>query len=55
MKKRIKKSNLIPQYLQDELSNLVQQKDTYTKEEILKRKSISYAGTMTMSESKENS
>ena len=34
MKKGMKKSNLIPQYLQDELSNLVQQKDTYTKEEI---------------------
>ena len=34
MKKRMKKSNLIPQYLQDELSNLVQMKDTYTKEEI---------------------
>jgi hypothetical protein len=25
---------LIPQYLQDELSNLVKQKDSYTKEEI---------------------
>ena len=34
MKKRMKKSNLIPQYLQDELSKLVQMKDTYTKEEI---------------------
>jgi hypothetical protein len=30
----MKKSNLIPQYLQDELSNLVKQKDSYTKEEI---------------------
>ena len=30
----MKKNNIIPQYLQDELSNLVQQKDTYTKEEI---------------------
>lgn len=30
----MKKSSLIPQYLQDELSNLVQMKDTYTKEEI---------------------
>ena len=30
----MKKKSLIPQYLQDELSNLVQQKDTYTKEEI---------------------
>ena len=29
----MKKSNLIPQYLQDELSKLVQMKDTYTKEE----------------------
>ena len=34
MKERMKKNNIIPQYLQDELSNLVQQKDTYTKEEI---------------------
>ena len=32
--KKMKKKSLIPQYLQDELSNLVQQKDTYTKEEI---------------------
>ncbi len=30
----MKKKSLIPQYLQDELSNLVQQKDSYTKEEI---------------------
>ena len=30
----MKKNNIIPQYLQDELSNLVQMKDTYTEEEI---------------------
>ena len=30
----MKKKSFIPQYLQDELSNLVQQKDSYTKEEI---------------------
>ena len=35
MKKMQKKKNcLIPQYLQDECKNLVQMKETYTKEEI---------------------
>ena len=29
----MKKKSLIPQYLQDELSNLVQKKDAYTEEE----------------------
>ena len=38
----MKKKSLIPQYLQDELSNLVQQKDTYTKEEI-EQLSLDYA------------
>ena len=30
----MKKKSLIPQYLQDELSNLVQKKDAYTEEDI---------------------
>ena len=30
----MKKKSLIPQYLQDELSNLVQKKDSYTEEDI---------------------
>ena len=30
----MKKKSLIPQYLQDELSNLVQKKDVYTEEDI---------------------
>ena len=32
--KKMKKKSLIPQYLQDELSNLVQKKDAYTEDDI---------------------
>ena len=38
----MKKKSLIPQYLQDELSNLVQKKDAYTEEEDIDQLSRDY-------------